>query len=535
MSAGLARAQDAQSQFDKTYGQEAAKLAQSHDAKARAAFAAKLLKDAGQLSDAPDMARLMLEKAYDFGSKDPAGYGTAIEAAKACMSQDPDNKKNLWQDKILTLRQSQYDLAGGSDKSKMGEALVVDLLSFGDNLAGTGNYADAAKLFQKANRLAPTVKSSHAAEALEKLKAVNARLDAEKKLTAYAGKLVANPNDAATAKAATMLCLVQLDSPPQAAKYVGASGDDTLKKFVPMAVQEPEQLAPQDALDTARWFNTLAQTGETATKIPLLTRARNCCQAVLDNDKKQDTLALLADKELDATLKKLAKLSLGGKELLLDLGKGVKLKMAMIPAGQFNMGVLVKHPQTIAKPFYIGITVVTREQFWSLMEKPEADHDRKAASANYPIGNVQWNDAVEFCKRVSKKTGHAVRMPTEAEWEYACRAGSNGAYYFGSDSHDLSQYAWYRDNSDKKVHPVGQKKPNAWGLYDMLGNVWQWVGEMPSQTAKPDPKEKDKGHVTRGGGCRDSEAFCSCSIGPTRPAGFTDDSVGFRIVVEMSK
>ena len=95
----------------------------------------------------------------------------------------------------------------------------------------------------------------------------------------------------------------------------------------------------------------------------------------------------------------------------------------------------------------------------------------------HPVVNVSWNDALAFCRWLSKKEGKICRLPTEAEWEYACRAGSTTRYCFGDDASDLGEYAWYGANSDRKTHPVGTKKPNAWGLYDMHGNAWEWCAD----------------------------------------------------------
>jgi formylglycine-generating enzyme len=240
------------------------------------------------------------------------------------------------------------------------------------------------------------------------------------------------------------------------------------------------------------------------------------------------------------------------KKLSVDLGGGVKMEMTLIPAGEFKMGSgesaeetaaffnktygkdLVQadyfkdeHPQhrvRITKPFYLGTYHVTRGQFRQFVtdmgyktdaekgEKPGAwgwNPDTKAFGFNekyswrnagfeqtdeHPVVTVSWNDAVEYCKWLSKKEGKSYRLPTEAEWEYACRAGTTTRYYSGDDPETLARvgnvadatakakfpdWTWTIKASDGYVFtaPVGKFKPNAFGLYDMHGNAWQWCAD----------------------------------------------------------
>ena len=125
--------------------------------------------------------------------------------------------------------------------------------------------------------------------------------------------------------------------------------------------------------------------------------------------------------------------------------------------------------------------------------------------ANNPMEKVNWDDAVAFCQMLSRREGMTYRLPTEAEWEYACGAGSQAAYCFGDDEGALAEYAWFDGNSEGKTHPVGQKKPNAWGLYDMHGNVWEWCADgydagYYAKSPAEDPKgPAADGRVLRGG------------------------------------
>jgi formylglycine-generating enzyme required for sulfatase activity len=203
-------------------------------------------------------------------------------------------------------------------------------------------------------------------------------------------------------------------------------------------------------------------------------------------------------------------------ELTLDLGGGVTMKMVLIRPGKFMMGEGTEPPHgpqhevTLSKPFYMGVTEVTQAQYEAVMgTNPSA-----FKGATNPVETVSWNDATEFCKRLSEKTRQAVRLPTEAEWEYACRAGTQTAFSFGDSDAALDDYAWWAKNSGGTTHPVGQKKPNAWGLYDMHGNVYEWCadwyGDYP-QGSVTDPSGSATGaygaRVLRGGSWLDDVAF----------------------------
>ena len=185
-------------------------------------------------------------------------------------------------------------------------------------------------------------------------------------------------------------------------------------------------------------------------------------------------------------------------ELTLDLGGGVTMKLVLIRPGKFMM--YTHHEVTISKPFYMGATEVTQAQYQAVMGTNPSWYK----GATNPVDGVSWNDATQFCKKLSEKTHQIVRLPTDAEWEYACRAGAQTAYSFGDDPSALGDYAWTYGNSGWKTHPVGQKKPNAWGLYDMHGNVWEWCadwfGEDP-KGAVTDPSGPATGtlRVQRGG------------------------------------
>ena len=159
------------------------------------------------------------------------------------------------------------------------------------------------------------------------------------------------------------------------------------------------------------------------------------------------------------------------------------MKFMHIPKGEFTMGSPDDeegrfdnegpvHKLTIPKPFELGIYPVTQREWKAVM----GSNPSGFKGDDLPVENVSWDNVQEFLIRLNDKEGtDKYRLPSEAEWEYACRAGTTTRYSFGDDESMLGEYAWYGDNSGGKTHPVGQKKPNPWGLYDMHGNVWEWV------------------------------------------------------------
>ncbi|MDP6506998.1 MAG: formylglycine-generating enzyme family protein, partial [Planctomycetota bacterium] len=214
----------------------------------------------------------------------------------------------------------------------------------------------------------------------------------------------------------------------------------------------------------------------------------------------------------------------------------IGMEMVLIPAGEFQMGSnefdaeKPIHTVKITKPFHMSSTEVTQAQYEAVMGKNPSSFKGK----DLPVETISWEEAVEFCKKLSWKEKKSYRLPTEAEWEYACRSGTKTKFSFGDSENNLGDYAWYWQNSDRKTHPVGEKKSNAWGLFDMHGNVWEWCsdryGEYPSGTVTdPTGHNTDRFRVIRGGGwCNSSRACRSAIRARCRPA-FRFGFLGFRV------
>jgi len=244
--------------------------------------------------------------------------------------------------------------------------------------------------------------------------------------------------------------------------------------------------------------------------------------------------------------------------LLFDLGKGegtssVRIEMVKIPAGSFKMGSQADlkgrgsdetfRAVTISKDFYMGKYEVTQGQWTRIMK---FNPSRFNNGDDYPVETVSWDECREFIEKLNKALEAApamsplagkFRMPTEAEWEYACRAGSATAFYWGDTFAD--DYCWCDCNSGETTHPTGRKKPNAWGLYDMSGNVFECCADfysIYSSDAATDPAGPAAGRnrVARGGSWRVSAARnCRSAarheINPS-PIMYFDPGIGLRLV-----
>jgi formylglycine-generating enzyme required for sulfatase activity len=198
-----------------------------------------------------------------------------------------------------------------------------------------------------------------------------------------------------------------------------------------------------------------------------------------------------------------------GNEFTNSLG----MKFVYIKPGTFMMGSPVnekdrdndetQHQVTLTKGYYIGVTEVTQGQWKGVMGNNPSSFSN--CGDDCPVEKVSWNDVQEFISRLNSKEGtNKYRLPTEAEWEYACRAGGSTRFTFGDSDSELGNYAWYRSNSDSKTHPVASLKSNAWGLYDMHGNVWEWVFDLyedysPDSVIGPTELSRDSERVFRGG------------------------------------
>jgi formylglycine-generating enzyme required for sulfatase activity len=225
----------------------------------------------------------------------------------------------------------------------------------------------------------------------------------------------------------------------------------------------------------------------------------------------------------------------------------IGMKFVLIPAGNFMMGSppddpkrnkdeVPRHQVVFSRPFYMQTTEVTQAQHRTIMG---GNPSHFKGCDRCPVEKVSWFDAQEFIRRLNaREKTNKYRLPTEAEWEYACRAGTRTAYYFGNDPGSLGAYAWYRRNSGGQTRPVARKRPNRWGLYDMHGNVWEWCSDWYHKyyyrtSPARDPKGPSSGRsrLVRGScWANDQSSIMRSAFRNRMDPGNRSNDLGFRVL-----
>ncbi|MFA4987330.1 MAG: SUMF1/EgtB/PvdO family nonheme iron enzyme [Candidatus Brocadiia bacterium] len=274
--------------------------------------------------------------------------------------------------------------------------------------------------------------------------------------------------------------------------------------------------------------------------LKLTIEIRESCKTVVTAD--------FAKKEITAVI-----LDLTAEKALRSIAKNAPFALVAISPGTFLMGSLngepdekIVHRVNITKPFLIGETEVTQAQYRAVMKANPSCYK----GDNLPVDQASWDDATEFLRQLTESErkkgnlpqGMEYRLPTEAEWEYCCRAGSVTEYFFGDDAKMLADYAWFDVNSGDTTHPVGKKKPNAWGLHDMHGNVWEWCYDWygdkypPEADHHSDPMGPATGQdrVLRGGSFGNTAGYCRSARRCWNTPNSRDYNLGFRVVVSQA-
>ena len=507
------------------------------------ALAKQHLKDTEKYASTPELVKVILEQAYELGVRDVTGYVTAAQSIDLLIAKFP-NERASYVDKAIRV----YDLQvrRSQDREAAGEKLIALLLEQAAAEAAKDEFGKSVDLASNANSIASIVKSSRKAEVSAVWKYYQARRD-----------LKITPSNGALRMAVIRMCVVELDDPAVGAILLTGDMSEQLRTYVPLAAEDPAQVKEAACLELGNWYVELAKEASEYGKAICLNRAVAYLERFLSLHKAEDTSRTQGKLLLDKAQAERKKFGVATKSeskpgegniLTLNLANDVAMKLVLIPAGKFLMGSPKtdttqnkdgregsQHEVTISKPFYMGVTEVTQEQYASIMGK----NPSKFVARTNPVEQVTWNDAVEFCRKLSQKTGKTVRLPTEAEWEYACRAGSKTRFCFGDGDNGLASYAWYIENGNRKTHPVGMKKANAWDLYDMHGNVREWCADWYADSyanARPvDPKGPASGssRVLRGGSWFNYPRYCRSAYRGRLTPGGRDNRIGFRVVVPL--
>jgi len=520
-----------------------------------AAWAERLAKAAAGLSGRPQAQVRVYRTAYERGLRTVEGYPAAIKAARALRGLlKPQPREALrWEDRLLDALRRDWGAARGGKKKQKAEAYVTEIVVAGDRAVASGDLRRAAELYGDATRKAKYYAPGLLPEAERKLKEIQERQRVQKEIERLKALLAANPKKLPVREKLIRLYVVERDSMAEADKLLTPEVCEELRTYVPLAARRTEESAKEVCQELGDWYARLAHGGGmvgwrvTLTgKVNSLTRAKACYERFvkLETDPVKRGIGKA---KLTKVGKELATIGLGdpASGITLDLGNGVTMRLLRIRAGKFVMGSAKaeagrkedegpQHWVKISKPFYMGVTEVTQTEYQAVM----GANPNRFEGGNRPVEQVSWEDAMRFCAKLSEKTQRKVRLPTEAEWEYACRAGTKTRYSFGNSESDLVAYAWLDRNSEKQTHEVAKKKPNAWGLYDMHGNVWEWCadwygGSYYRSSPGSDPKGPGSGksRVLRGGSWLNAPQGCRAAVRLRYTPDARFSRGGFRVVV----
>ncbi|MCY2928687.1 MAG: hypothetical protein NTV86_04175 [Planctomycetota bacterium] len=300
---GLASADDPKELFQQVYGEEAQVAEKSENQETCALLASKLLNDAKSLRDDPSFANFILEKAVHFGDKGINGYPFAEEALTLLVKRVPA-KAQEWQARLLAIHTLWYEKAVDDEKTKIAERLIRDLVEAGDRLVADDKPSDAVGVFHQAAKVAAASKSPHAGSIGDRIRATKEQIEVGKKIADYQAKLKTDPKDAATAKALVLLYVCRLNSPELALPFLKATGDDQLKKYVPLMAQDTMSLTESSVLELAEGCRKLSA-NFAPERSALLQQSAMLYARFLDMHPRQDGVVLVAKKGLEDIKKEL--------------------------------------------------------------------------------------------------------------------------------------------------------------------------------------------------------------------------------------
>ncbi|HUU11042.1 MAG TPA: hypothetical protein VM431_10965 [Phycisphaerae bacterium] len=337
-------ADEAEDTFNQLYAEDLKRVAATRSDDDDLALAKQLLEAAEKATHQAAFLALLCEEAHGLAIKDPAGYPTAKAALELLAANVPEKKVESLQ-KVAAMCQRPYATARGDARAKAGEALIEALTVLADAQAAAEDCDGAGVTLRQALVVAARIKSESKAALQAQLAALGARQKIEKEIAALKAKLEKDPQDAASRKEIVRLCLVEMDDPAEAAKFIDETLDGATRKYVPAAAKPPEEAPELACKELGDWYHGLAdQATAPATKSAMLERARAYYERFVDLHQADDlarTGAALMLKKIEDALAKLGpagESQFGSSSVTLDLGKGVTMKLVRIRAGKFMMG-----------------------------------------------------------------------------------------------------------------------------------------------------------------------------------------------------
>jgi hypothetical protein len=453
----------------------------------------------------------LFKKAVEYGLKGMAtdkGRRTTLYAInQLSMLTDTDPNDNYDKIKRVELYRVWYGrYARGLHVKRSIRGHYIDaLVDAAKMYEQTRKWPEAIRTYTDAVRLSSRPSTLDLPKLQNKLKRVTHMRKTQKQIDLSVRLLKIKPDNAKARMTIVKLYIIEMDDPARANTYLSADVDETWRTYIPLATARPFEIKPSAWRELASWYGkVLAPMASKFAKPHILRKALAYCGLFLASKDRDTRGAILLGSLKTKLLKELDDLgiepptppkpeSLAGGKLTLKLGKGVSLNLRGIPPKRVDPVDEMKGKSVAANPFYIGVTEVTQQQYETVMgENPSAYKGPKN-----PVEQVSWIKAREFCRKVAKLSGRTVRLPTDAEWRHARSAATKSEYFFG-DKEQLGDYAWYKANTKdrgaKHDHhrPVAGKKPNQWGLYDMDGNVWEWVFDLH------EPKSGDNPETSKG-------------------------------------
>lgn len=521
-----------------------------------------------------ELARTLLTTALTSGAKDAELY-VMLRQARILAVQGMGVKTAL---EAIDALAAAFDVDAMADKLDLftkttvkgpdASAWATEALEVAQAASEANDYETAVKLATRAEILARAANDKNLLDMVnEQSKDLADLKRVANGLKAHFKTLETKPDDpVANAEVGKFLSFVKGDW-KRGLPMLAKGSDSALKTLADQELANPNEAAAQAALGEA-W----AAQAEKETQIY---KPRAKARAAEWLGRAIPGLTGLAKITAEKKLASLGPVGLSKNPLALDLGGGAKIELVYIKPGIFTMGSSEaptagwqkddrpEHKVTITKGYYLGKFEVTRGQFAAFVKatgyKTDAEREghggsfmngrwnEKTAGTNWqnpkpftqtddhPVVCISWNDAKAFCDWASKRTGRGVRLPTEAEWEYACRAGTKTKWSFGDTESAIDEYAWHENNSGLQTHPVGQKKPNAWGLYDMLGNAMEccqdWWGPYGGDATDPKGPSTGNEWSQRGGGWITGPKWCNVTLRISNPLSNRWTSFGFRVCV----